>query len=62
MKQSPQYSSWQEGHKESVVEFNCLDYSVTYSYKKYESFGILCIHALKVLNARNLFHIPLNTY
>lgn len=52
------YKLTEEGHKESVVEFNCLDSRVACSCKKFESFGILCVHALKVLNARNIFHIP----
>ncbi|KAG6744874.1 hypothetical protein POTOM_051514 [Populus tomentosa] len=52
------YKLTEEGQKESVVEFNCLDSRVACSCKKFESFGILCVHALKVLNARNIFHIP----
>ncbi|XP_073261514.1 protein FAR1-RELATED SEQUENCE 5 [Populus alba] len=52
------YKLTEEGQKESVVEFNCLDSRVACSCKKFESFGILCFHALKVLNARNIFHIP----
>jgi hypothetical protein len=52
------YKLTEEGHKESVVEFNCLDSGVACSCKKFESFGILCVRYLKVLNARNIFHIP----
>ncbi|KAB5519542.1 hypothetical protein DKX38_023861 [Salix brachista] len=48
----------EEGQKESTVEFSCLDSNLACSCKKYESEGILCVHALKVLNARNIFHIP----
>ncbi|KAJ6749834.1 hypothetical protein OIU85_000464 [Salix viminalis] len=48
----------EEGQKESIVEFSCLDSNLACSCKKYESEGILCVHALKVLNARNIFHIP----
>lgn len=55
---STTYKLTEEGQKESVVEFNCLDSGVACSCKKFESFGILCVHALKVLNARNIFHVP----
>ena len=48
----------EEGQKESIVEFSCVDSNLACSCKKYESEGILCVHALKVLNARNIFHIP----
>lgn len=49
----------EEGHKkEKIVEFNCVEPHLTCSCKKYESVGILCVHALKVLNAKNIFHIP----
>ncbi|KAJ6749839.1 hypothetical protein OIU85_000469 [Salix viminalis] len=48
----------EEGQKESIVEFSCPDSNLACSCKKYESEGILCVHALKVLNARNIFHIP----
>lgn len=44
--------------KEKTVEFNSLESHVICSCKKYESVGILCVHALKVLNARNIFSIP----
>ncbi|KAJ0100266.1 hypothetical protein Patl1_21120 [Pistacia atlantica] len=44
--------------KEKIVEFNSSESHVICSCKKYESVGILCVHALKVLNARNIFHIP----
>ncbi|KAK9196961.1 hypothetical protein WN943_005094 [Citrus x changshan-huyou] len=49
----------EEGQKkEKIVEFNCVETHLTCSCKKYESVGILCVHALKVLNAKNIFHIP----
>ncbi|KAJ0043684.1 hypothetical protein Pint_18472 [Pistacia integerrima] len=44
--------------KEKIVEFNSSESHVICSCKKYESVGILCVHALKVLNARNIIHIP----
>ena len=43
---------------ESKVEFNSLDSTTRCSCKKFESVGILCAHALKVLNTRNIFQIP----
>ena len=43
---------------ESSIEFNSQDSTITCSCKKFESEGILCAHALKVLNIRNIFHIP----
>lgn len=46
------------GPKESILEYNCLDSSISCSCGKYESVGILCAHALKVLNARNMLCIP----
>ncbi|KAL9373810.1 hypothetical protein Peur_033430 [Populus x canadensis] len=48
----------EEGQKESIVELSCLDSNLACSCRKYESEGILCVHALKVLNARNVFRIP----
>jgi hypothetical protein len=48
----------EEGQKESIVEFSCLDSNLACSCRKYESEGILCVHALKVLNARNVFRLP----
>ncbi|KAL5746492.1 hypothetical protein ACOSP7_027638 [Xanthoceras sorbifolium] len=46
------------GTKVKIVEFNSLESCVTCSCKKYESVGILCVHALKVLNTKNIFRIP----
>ncbi|KAJ6968195.1 hypothetical protein NC653_036211 [Populus alba x Populus x berolinensis] len=48
----------EEGQKESIVELSCLDSNLACSCRKYESEGILCVHALKVLNARNVFRLP----
>ncbi|KAK3219323.1 hypothetical protein Dsin_013293 [Dipteronia sinensis] len=48
----------ESGTKTRFVEFNSLESCVTCSCKKYESVGILCVHALKVLNMKNIFHIP----
>lgn len=42
----------------NIVKFNCLEVKVTCSCKKYESTGILCSHALKVLDVRNVDRIP----
>ena len=43
---------------ENIVEFNRLDLTVTCSCRMFESIGILCVHALKVLNTKNIFQIP----
>ncbi|GMY38263.1 protein FAR1-RELATED SEQUENCE 5-like [Fagus crenata] len=43
---------------ENIVEFNRLDFTVTCSCRMFESIGILCVHALKVLNTKNIFQIP----
>ncbi|KAK2654094.1 hypothetical protein Ddye_013950 [Dipteronia dyeriana] len=48
----------ESGTKTKFVEFNSLESCVTCSCKKYESVGILCVHALKVLNMKNIFCIP----
>ncbi|KAI9162505.1 hypothetical protein LWI28_027987 [Acer negundo] len=48
----------ESGTKTKFVEFNSLESCVTCSCKKYESVGILCVHALKVLNMKNIFRIP----
>lgn len=47
-------------HKRSfgVVEFDSSNVSVACSCKKFESMGILCMHALKVLNYNNILHLP----
>ncbi|XP_038980146.1 protein FAR1-RELATED SEQUENCE 9-like isoform X2 [Phoenix dactylifera] len=41
-----------------LVEFNPSDVIVTCSCKKFESMGILCMHALKVLNNNNILDLP----
>ncbi|KAJ0100522.1 hypothetical protein Patl1_21115 [Pistacia atlantica] len=46
------------GHKENIVEFNYLESKVTCSCKKYESIGFLCVHSLRILISKNIFHIP----
>ncbi|KAK9987072.1 hypothetical protein SO802_032023 [Lithocarpus litseifolius] len=43
---------------ESIVEFNSQDSTIKCSCKSFESVGILCSHALKLLNTRNIFEIP----
>jgi hypothetical protein len=43
---------------ENIVEFKISDHTTTCSCKLFESVGILCVHALKVLNAKNIFQIP----
>ncbi|CAN1168513.1 Protein FAR1-RELATED SEQUENCE 7 [Linum perenne] len=47
-----------DGTKKSTVEVKCLDHSVECSCRKFECEGILCAHALKVLNELNIFYIP----
>lgn len=44
-------------HCYGIVEFNAADVTVTCSCKKFESMGILCMHALKVLNNNNILHL-----
>lgn len=41
-----------------IVDFNPSESTVTCSCKKFESFGILCMHALKVLNNNNILYLP----
>ncbi|XP_020590930.1 protein FAR1-RELATED SEQUENCE 5-like isoform X2 [Phalaenopsis equestris] len=41
-----------------IVEFSPSNYTVICSCKKFESTGILCMHALKVLNNNNILHLP----
>ncbi|PKA52635.1 Protein FAR1-like sequence 5 [Apostasia shenzhenica] len=47
-------------HKRSLglVEFDSSNVSVTCSCKKFELMGILCMHALKVLNYNNILQLP----
>ncbi|KAJ0978291.1 hypothetical protein J5N97_013765 [Dioscorea zingiberensis] len=44
--------------KENSVTYSYLDGTISCSCKKIESVGILCAHALKVLNLNNIFQIP----
>ena len=45
---------------ESMVEFNSLDSTIRCSCKMFESIGILCVHALRILNTKSqtIFEIP----
>ncbi|XP_044505142.1 protein FAR1-RELATED SEQUENCE 5-like isoform X2 [Mangifera indica] len=47
-----------EGHRHNFVEFNCFELKVTCSCKNFESTGILCSHALKVLAAKDIDYLP----
>ncbi|XP_020254947.1 protein FAR1-RELATED SEQUENCE 5-like [Asparagus officinalis] len=49
---SPQKRSY------GLVEYDPSNISVTCSCKKFEMMGILCMHALKVLNYNNILHLP----
>lgn len=44
--------------KIDTVEFDPANLTVACSCGKFESDGILCFHALKVLNSKNIFKIP----
>lgn len=48
----------EEGQKDNIVKFCESLKQITCSCKKYESVGILCVHILKVLNAKNVFQLP----
>ncbi|KAJ3703813.1 hypothetical protein LUZ61_007518 [Rhynchospora tenuis] len=41
-----------------IVEFESSEVKVSCSCKKFESMGILCMHALKVLNNNNILYLP----
>ncbi|XP_009412131.2 protein FAR1-RELATED SEQUENCE 5 [Musa acuminata AAA Group] len=41
-----------------LVEFNPSNITIKCSCKKFESMGILCMHALKVLNNNNILYLP----
>lgn len=41
-----------------LVQYDPSDVLVTCSCKKFETMGILCMHALKVLNYNNILHLP----
>nr|CAD1818216.1 unnamed protein product [Ananas comosus var. bracteatus] len=47
-----------DSKNEGIVIFNVEDHTVQCSCKKYECAGILCFHALKVLNYNNVFNLP----
>lgn len=44
--------------KIDTVDFDPSNLTLACSCKKFESVGILCFHALKVLNSKNIFKIP----
>ncbi|XP_061363874.1 protein FAR1-RELATED SEQUENCE 9-like [Gastrolobium bilobum] len=44
--------------KQYFVTFESANCLVECSCKKFQSVGLLCLHALKVLNFHNIFHIP----
>lgn len=48
----------QQKDRPSYVCFKRVGTSVGCSCKKFEQVGILCAHALKVLNANNIFQVP----
>lgn len=45
-------------HHEHVVKFSPTEGKVRCSYKKFEFLGILCCHALKILDVNNIKEIP----
>ncbi|KAG8369966.1 hypothetical protein BUALT_Bualt14G0068100 [Buddleja alternifolia] len=45
-------------HRHQLVAYNSVDSSLKCSCRKYEFVGILCSHALKVLNSKNIVKIP----
>ncbi|KAG6528826.1 hypothetical protein ZIOFF_011011 [Zingiber officinale] len=47
-----------EKHSFGIVELKPSDLSVSCSCRKFECRGILCMHALKVLNINNILHLP----
>ncbi|XWS37367.1 hypothetical protein CRYUN_Cryun19dG0037000 [Craigia yunnanensis] len=48
----------EDGQKNNIVKFCDSLKQIRCSCKKYESVGILCVHILKVLNAKNVFQLP----
>ncbi|XP_022738633.1 protein FAR1-RELATED SEQUENCE 12-like isoform X2 [Durio zibethinus] len=48
----------EEAQKDHIVKFDDSLNQITCGCKKYESVGILCVHILKVLNAKNIFQLP----
>ncbi|KAL3511140.1 hypothetical protein ACH5RR_030541 [Cinchona calisaya] len=45
-------------HYHHLVTFHSLNESISCSCKKFESVGVLCSHALKVLSSRSIVRIP----
>ena len=53
------YSLIEEGHqKVCTVQFNSLNNDVTCSCKMFETLGLLCRHALRVINVKNITQVP----
>nr|XP_019706634.1 protein FAR1-RELATED SEQUENCE 5 isoform X2 [Elaeis guineensis] len=50
--------SFPENHGYGFVEYNSCNFMVTCSCRKFETTGILCMHALKVLLFRNILSLP----
>lgn len=44
--------------REVIVKYDSLNLTISCSCKKFESMGILCMHALKVLNFKNISYLP----
>ncbi|XP_038981617.1 protein FAR1-RELATED SEQUENCE 5-like isoform X5 [Phoenix dactylifera] len=47
-----------EKHSYGIVEYNSSNFMVTCSCKKFETAGILCMHALKILLLRSILSLP----
>lgn len=50
--------SYPQKRSYGLVEYDTSNALVTCSCKKYETMGVLCMHALKVLNYNNILHLP----
>ncbi|KAH1114754.1 hypothetical protein J1N35_008132 [Gossypium stocksii] len=50
----------EEGQKDNIVKFCDSSNQITYSCKKYESMGILCVHILKSLKVKKLIQKALH--
>lgn len=48
----------QGGKREYIVEFNHVDRLISCCCKRFESLGLLCRHALRVLNLNDVNEIP----
>jgi zinc finger SWIM domain-containing protein 3 len=46
------------GHEKYKITWNPLDQTLSCSYRKFETFGILCRHALKILDVLDIKLIP----